>query len=324
MSTGSRLSTRAMVSAPPSPSSPQSRSGRERRAERGGAGSPGSNAQVGGRPRAGPGPPRRAGQVSSRTAALRAPGPRQWPPSGGDAAQQQRCSGLPAHRPARNGPGPRPAAAPSARPLCLAPWAHPASCGPAPLIPGDGRETARRGPNATLAVFIHSWIPTGSACTPRLKPALIPLWSPSCPAKSGDPSQGYTLPELHLPSSTGLGCPWTFTLLPAGTLSLPTPLGDSPRRIHPAGGSGARRPGRSLPTLQLFNTRNTIFTVSQEQTFSLQQAKKESKYSSLREATTPKPTGQPSAVTSVSTAHFHLATSMVAQNKGAFIPISQR
>lgn len=52
MSTGSRLSTRAMVSAPPppSPGSPQSQSGARRSSRGGGAACPDSHAQVGGSP----------------------------------------------------------------------------------------------------------------------------------------------------------------------------------------------------------------------------------------------------------------------------------
>ncbi|XP_074402253.1 uncharacterized protein LOC141729850 [Zonotrichia albicollis] len=153
--------------------------------------------------RAGPGPPRRAGQVSRGAAGLRAPRLRPAAAAterrgrGEDAARQQRCSGLPIHRPAGNGPGPRPAAAPSSRSLCLAPCAHPAP-GALPLssLVVDEKLRLENQTPPWLCLSTHD-NPTGAACTPRLKPAPLRLGSPSCPAKSGDPSQQHR-PGLSL------------------------------------------------------------------------------------------------------------------------------
>lgn len=141
MSTGSRLSTRAMVSAPPppSPGSPQSQSGAERSAGGGGAASSDRNAQVGGRPsrRAGAGaaPPGRAapgrGRPGGVTGAVSlwhrgGPGPppprrgegslrftsgprrRQWPPRGEDAARQKPSTAASWHRSPRSETAPPP------------------------------------------------------------------------------------------------------------------------------------------------------------------------------------------------------------------------
>lgn len=180
-----------------------------------------------GAPRAGPGPPRRAGQGRSR-AGVGAPrdggapgacGGRQRPRSGGEAAGQ-RCSGAP-HTATdctlRTAPVPRP------------------PCAPSLSFPGGGRGTERGGSNVTQAVFIHSWQCHGSSqpCCPWGHSAALQGGRALAGAAPSRQWRHVLSPHLH-------PCPRRHT-------QPPLPPGRLPLGSQPAGGSAARRSGHCLP-----------------------------------------------------------------------------